>query len=70
MGSQLYDPVDPRARERALDDRTYALDHFPAKLLQLTAGFQTVTGKRLAQERRIALEDFYDRFLAELQAEN
>ena len=39
MGSALYDPLDPHASERPLDDRRYALDHFRAKLLKLASGF-------------------------------
>src|SRR5271168_1197457 len=35
MGSRLYDALDPQAKERNLDDRRYALDHFPIKLLRL-----------------------------------
>jgi uncharacterized protein len=46
MGSALYDPVDPHALERPLDDRRYALDHFRAKLLKLASGFRTATGWR------------------------
>ncbi|MBN8890424.1 MAG: phosphohydrolase [Rhodospirillales bacterium 70-18] len=62
MGSALYDPDDPRAERRALDDARYAVDHFRAKLLRLEGGFQTAAGARLAAERtrRIAafLADF------------
>jgi uncharacterized protein len=64
MGSALYDPADPRAEQRDLDDRAFAIDHFRIKLLHLAAGFQTAAGAALAAERtsRIAafLADFED----------
>ncbi|THV25730.1 HD domain-containing protein [Peteryoungia ipomoeae] len=65
MGSKLYDPTDPKAEHRALDDRQYAIDHFPAKLLKLSQGFQTETGRMLASERHERLL----RFLAEMNDE-
>ncbi len=65
MGSALYDWRDPRAEDRALDDKTYALDHFRTKLFKLASGFRTETGKRMAAERHKRLEAIYDDFLAE-----
>jgi uncharacterized protein len=65
MGSALYHVADPLANTRSLDDRSYALDHFGAKLLGLAEGFRTPTGRRLAAERHVRLE----RFLAEFQSE-
>ena len=66
MGSMLYDSLDPQGKERELDDRRYALDHFPMKLLRLATGFQTKTGSRMAQERHSRLQAFYDVFVGEL----
>ncbi len=66
MGSKLYDALDPQGKERDLDDRRYALDHFPMKLLRLATGFQTRTGSRMAQERHSRLQAFYDVFTGEL----
>jgi uncharacterized protein len=66
MGSKLYDALDPQGEERDLDDRRYALDHFPMKLLRLATGFQTQAGSRMAQERHSRLQTFYDVFTGEL----
>jgi uncharacterized protein len=66
LGSQLYDPADPRAERRAIDDRRYSIDHFPAKLFRLADGFQTAAGAALARERHQRLEKFYDLFLEEI----
>jgi uncharacterized protein len=52
MGSMLYDALDPQGKERELDDRRYALDHFPKKLLRLATGFQTQSGKGMLGCRR------------------
>lgn len=68
MGSLLYDPADPRATERPLDDRRFALDHFAAKLFKLAAGFRTATGRQLAAERGQRLHQFYDMFIEEIGA--
>ncbi len=66
MGSQLYDSADPAAAHRPLDDRRYALDHFPAKLLKLADGFQTACGSRLAQARTVEMQRFLAAFAAEI----
>jgi uncharacterized protein len=66
MGSALYHPEDPSARDRPLDDRAYALDHFRAKLLGLAGNFRTATGARLAAERTRVLADFLAAFEAEI----
>jgi uncharacterized protein len=52
-GSRLYDPLDPFAANRSLDDRRFALDHFETKLLRLTDGLMTAKAQRIG-ERRIA----------------
>jgi uncharacterized protein len=52
MGSALYDPLDPKAQDRPLDDKAFALDHFETKLFKLAAGFQTETGRRMALRRQ------------------
>lgn len=66
MGSGLYDPQDPEAAARPLDDKRFAIDHFGAKLFKLAAGFQTAAGSRLAATRQSRLRRFYDEFLDEI----
>ena len=65
-GAALYDPADPQAKDRPLDDRRFALDHFETKLLTLAKGFQTVAGRRLAQHRHESLLAFRNGLLAEI----
>jgi uncharacterized protein len=66
MGSGLYDPVDPLAQHRALDDKAFAIDHFEVKLFKLAGGFQTATGRGLAQERHARLKTVLDLFIDEI----
>ncbi|WDR06543.1 HD domain-containing protein [Devosia rhodophyticola] len=68
MGSGLYDPLDPRAATRNLDDNRFAIDHFQTKLFKLTEGFQTVTGRHMATERQKRLHRFYEEFFDEIGA--
>ncbi|MHC8410213.1 HD domain-containing protein [Pseudomonas sp. Hz4] len=68
MGSALYDPQDPEAKEREYDDKRFCLDHFQTKLLHLADGFQTTTGQRLAQIRHERLKGFMVLFKEEIGA--
>lgn len=66
MGSGLYDPFDPLAADRPLDDKRFAIDHFETKLFKLADGFQTEAGRRLAHERHERLRTVLDLFLDEI----
>lgn len=65
MGSHLYEPTDPHAEHRALDDSQYAVDHFTTKLLTLADGFQTVTGRQMAKVRHERAQRFLQEFMEE-----
>ncbi|WP_454745301.1 HD domain-containing protein [Ciceribacter selenitireducens] len=66
MGSALYDPTDPLAEHRALDDRTFAIDHFAAKLFKLSDNFQTEAGRLMARERHDRLKTVQAQFIDEI----
>ncbi|OHV76228.1 HD domain-containing protein [Rhizobium sp. LCM 4573] len=66
MGSGLYDPIDPLAKDRPLDDKTFAIDHFETKLFKLADGFQTATGRALARERHERLKQILALFIDEI----
>jgi uncharacterized protein len=66
MGSRLYDPADPKAEQRDLDDARFAADHFPVKLLKLADGFHTAPGQRMASERTAWMAGFLETFNAEI----
>jgi len=65
MGTPLYEPSDPFARTRDLDDRRFTLDHFYCKLLGLAKTMQTQAGKAEASKRT----DYMKEFLRQLGAE-
>lgn len=67
MGSRLYNSVDVRAEDRAIQGDRFALDHFPEKLFRLADGFQTETGRTLAQARHARLKLVYDTLLDEIE---
>lgn len=58
LGRSLYDPEDPMATDRPLDDLHFALDHFQTKLLKLKGSFQTETAERMAKARHQVVEAF------------
>lgn len=68
MGSHLYDPTDPQAQQRELDDKRFAVDHFKTKIFTLAQGFQTATGQQMAQIRHARAERFLREFMEEIGA--
>lgn len=66
MGSRLYDPADPEATNRDLDDRVFALDHFGAKLFKVGENFQTKAGQALAEARVATMAGFVRALLGEI----
>jgi len=65
MNSALAHPRDPLAARRALDDRTFALDHIAVKLEKLPATMQTEAGRQLGERRLALIHNFRDDFVAE-----
>jgi uncharacterized protein len=51
MGARYFDPDDPWASERPLDDKAYSIDHFFTKLLRLPESFSTEAGRNEAHRR-------------------
>ena len=70
MGSNLYDPRDPAAANRDLNDRSFALDHFAAKLFKVAGNFQTSAGRGLAEARTLTMHDFVRTLLHEIGEED
>ncbi|HEY0184172.1 MAG TPA: HD domain-containing protein [Rhodopila sp.] len=66
MGSALYDPADPPAAHRELDDRRFALDHFDTKLFRIAESFQTKRGRVLADARNRVMQDFVRTLVEEI----
>jgi uncharacterized protein len=70
LGSSLYNPADPSAANRTLDDRRFALDHFGTKLFTLAENFQTEAGQALAEQRTRTMRDFVETLLDEIEGDN
>lgn len=68
LGRPLYDPDDPFAVRRGVDDSRWTLDHFAAKLLRLPATMQTAAGRRIAEKRAAYLRAYLSDFAAEIGA--
>lgn len=66
MGAGLYEPTDPAAAQRELDDRRWSLDHIVRKLRKLPGLMQTAAGRAAAEERQQVVEVFRLQMLREL----
>lgn len=66
---KMFDPEDPLAERRELDDREYALDHFQVKLLKLSETMQTAAGRRMAERNSDYLREYMGKLLKELDGD-
>ena len=65
----LFDPEDPLAENRPLNDRRYALDHFQLKLFKIADTMQTKTAQLLAQQNVSYLRNFMMKLCCELKGD-
>lgn len=68
MGARYFDPEDPWAEQRELDDARFTIDHFFRKLLRLPETMQTDAGRAEARHRVAIMEAFLDALAAEIGA--
>lgn len=68
LGRALYDPSDPFAEHRPLDDLQFSIDHWRVKLLALPEDMLTERGRALAQERAGRMLRFLEEFAGEIGA--
>jgi len=66
MGGGWFDPEDPWAERRPLDDRRWSVDHFSTKLLRLPGTMRTPAGRAEAERRAGFLRAFLARLSEEL----
>ncbi len=66
MGARYFDPADPWASQRALDDRRYSVDHFFTKLLDLPETMLTEGGRAEGRRRARFLRSFLEQLGSEL----
>lgn len=67
MKSSFYDPFDPLAEMRELDDKTFMLDHYFVKLFKLPELMNTKQGKVLALERVSFMQTFIKQLMEEIK---
>jgi uncharacterized protein len=66
MGGTYFDPGDPWAERRPLDDVRWSLDHFARKLFGLAATMRTEAGRAEAERRTATLRTLCERLGEEL----
>jgi uncharacterized protein len=66
MKRPFYSPVDPFARARAPDDKSWGIDHFYTKLFRIPERFHTATARALGTERVQAMQAFLSQLEREI----
>ena len=69
MARPFYDPEDPLAQRREVDDKRFGVDHFFRKLLRITEQLHTETARTMAESRHGFLEAFLAQ-LADVETEH
>ena len=67
MKSSFYEPQDPLAEARELDDKKYMIDHYFTKLFKLPELMNTDAGKREGEARVEFMRDFLQKFIGEIR---
>lgn len=66
IGASYYDPKEPIAETRELDDQRFSIDHLYVKLFKLEAMMNTDAGKAEAKQRSQFMRDFVEQLCREL----
>lgn len=66
MKASFYDPNDPLAKDRPLDDKAWMLDHYFVKLFKIAEMLQTTSAKKLAEQRVHFMKQFVDQLTSEV----
>lgn len=67
MKSKFYEPFDPLAEQRELDDKTYMVDHYYVKLYKLPELMNTPEAKHLANQRVNYMKAFINELMSEVR---
>lgn len=67
MKSSFYDPFDPLAEMRELNDKSFMLDHYFVKLFKLPEMMNTRKGKELAGKRVSFMQSFIQELMSEVR---
>ena len=69
FGGRLFDPDDPMAAGRELDDRKFALDHFEVKLFRLPGMMNTASGRAMAERNAAWMRGFVEKMRKEIEGD-
>ena len=67
MKTSFYDPFDPLAENRDLDDKKFMVDHYFVKIFKLPDLMNTQKGKLEAEKRVAFMKIFLDSLLKEIR---
>ncbi len=67
MKSSFYEPFDPLAEARELDDKKYMVDHYFVKIFKLPEMMNTAKGKAEAQVRVEYMKGFLSTLMGEIR---
>lgn len=67
MKTKFYDPFDPLAQSRELNDKEFMVDHYFVKLFKLPELMNTPKGKLMALERIQFMQSFLDTLMHEIR---
>jgi uncharacterized protein len=67
MKSSFYEPFDPLAEARELDDKKYMVDHYFVKIFKLPEMMNTNKGKNEALKRVDYMKDFLATLMSEVK---
>ena len=67
MKSSFYEPFDPLAESRELDDKKYMVDHYFVKIFKLPEMMNTQKGKLEAEKRVEYMKGFLNTLMGEIR---
>jgi uncharacterized protein len=70
LGTQIMDEKDPTGKNRKIDDKKFALDHFVQKLFSLESTMKTKGGAKIACSLTLFLKNFRDQMIQDFQEGN
>lgn len=70
MGSAFYDPFDPLAKDRELNDKSFMIDHYFTKLFKLPELMNTEKAKEMAKRRVQYMQNFIDEMMGEIRGQH
>lgn len=68
MKSNFYDPFDPLAESRELNDKSFMLDHYYVKLFKLPELMNTQRARELGEVRVAYMKSFIQEFMTEVRS--